>query len=232
MTKIEDNKCSICSEKVIGTYCSNCGQKKGGKPTNIFQLLLDFVEQVISIQKSDFATMLQVVKRPRFIIDNYHNGNIGYYSSPGKVMLFAILILIIHMTFVSNLILGVDFSAEGLNLEYTFLFLFILFFSIVSQIVFIRRGMKISKHIIASTYITSTFITFFTLFYWGVLATVGEDVIYTFLSFILSIVTWLSIVFTVKRTFIHFFLNTLFLLILFIGLILVVSNGFTINTIN
>ena len=74
-------------------------KKKGGKPTNIFQLLLDFVEQVISIQKSDFATMLRVVKRPRFIIENYYNGNMGFYSSPGKVMLFAILILIIHMTF-------------------------------------------------------------------------------------------------------------------------------------
>lgn len=205
---------------------------KSGKPTNIFQLLIDFVEQVISIQKSDFATMLQVVKRPRFIIENYYNGNMGFYSSPGKVMLFAILILIIHMTFVSNLILGVDFSAESLNLEYTFLFLFILLFSLVSQIVFFRRGIKISRHIIASTYITSTFITFYTILYWRVLLTIGEDPVYTFLSFILSIVIWLTIVFTEKRTFIHFLINTIFLLVLFIGLILVLSNGFTIGTAN
>lgn len=228
----ENNKCSICSSEIEGAYCSNFGQKKVEKPTNIFQLLLDFVEQVVSIQKSDFATMLQVVKRPRFIIENYYHGNKGYYSSPGKVMLFAILILIVHMTFVSNLILGVDFSAESLNLEYTFLFLFILFFSIVSQIVFFRRGMKISKHIIASTYITSTFITFYTVLYWGVILTIGEDPVYTFLSFILSIVIWLSIVFTEKRSFLHFLLNTIFLLVLFIGLVLVLSNGFTFRTAN
>lgn len=232
MSNTENNKCSICSSEVERTYCSNCGQKKGGKPTNILQLLLDFVEQVISIQKSDFATMLQIVKRPRFIIENYYNGNIGYYSSPGKVMLFAILILIVHMTFVSDLILGVDFSAENLNLEYTFLFLFILGFTIVSQIVFFRRGLKISKHIIAATYIISTFITFFTLLYWLVLLIIGDDSVFMFISFILSIVIWLSIVFTEKKTFLHFLLNTIFLLILFIGLILVLSNGFTIGTAN
>ena len=226
------HKCTVCSSKVNGTYCSNCGQKYGDKPTNVLRLVLDFVEQVISIQKSDFATMLQVIKRPKFIIENYYNGNTGYYSSPGKVMLFAILILIVHMTFVSNLILGVDFSAEELNLEYTFLFLFILVFSVVSQLVFFRRGFLLSKHIIATTYIVSTFITFFILIYWIVLALFGEDSMFTFLSFILSIIIWLSIVFTHKRIFIHYFLNAFFVFGLFLLLVIVISNDFSIGTAN
>ncbi|MEJ6615941.1 MAG: hypothetical protein QNL61_03405 [Crocinitomicaceae bacterium] len=229
---MDDHKCTVCSSKITGIYCSNCGQKKGGKPTNLIRLFLDFVEQVISIQKSDLATMLQVIKRPRFIVENYHNGNTGYYSSPGKVMLFTILILIVHMTFISNLILGVDFSAGGLNLEYTFLFMFILIFFVVSQIVFSRRGVLMSKHIIATTYIVSTFITFYMVFYWIVLLTIGEDSIFTFTCFIMSIVMWLSIVFTNKRNFLNYFFNAVFVLGLFLILVIAVSNDFTLNSAN
>jgi len=229
---MSSHKCTVCSSDVSGIYCSSCGQKRGGKPTNLLRLFLDFVEQVISIQKSDFATMINIVKRPRFIVDNYYNGNTGYYSSPGKVMLFAILILIVHMTFISNLILGVDFSAGGLNLEYTFLFMFILIFIVVSQIVFFRRGFKLSKHIIATTYIVSTFITFFMMFYWIVLLTAGEDSIITFTGFIMSIVIWLSIVFTNKRKFLNYFFNAVFVLGLFLILVIVVSNDFTLNSAN
>ena len=229
---MDGHKCTVCSSKIKGIYCSNCGQKSGGKPTTIIRLFLDFVEQVISIQKSDFATMLQVIKRPRFMVENYYNGNTGYYSSPGKVMLFAILLLIVHMTFISNFILGVDFSAGGLNLEYTFLFMFILLFLVVSQIVFFRRGFLLSKHIIATTYIVSTFITFFLLFYWIVLLTVGEDSIITFMSFILSIVIWLSLVFTNKRNVLNYFLNALFVLGLFLILVIIISNDFSLNPAN
>lgn len=229
---MDDRKCTICSSNVNGKYCSNCGQKYGNKPTNALRLILDFLEQGISIQKSDFATMLNVIKRPRFIIDNYYTGNTGYYSSPGKVMLFAILILIVHMTFVSNLILGIDFSAEQLNLEYTFLFLFILLFTLVSQIVFVRKGLAISKHMIASTYVVSTFMTFFTLFYWIVLLIFGDDSIFTFLSFIMSIIIWLSIIFTKNRTFLYFLLNVFLVIGLFLIILLVLSNGFTISTPN
>ncbi len=229
---MDEHKCTVCSSKIKGTYCSNCGQKRGEKPTNILRLFLDFVEQVISIQKSDFATMLQVIKRPQFIVENYYNGNTGYYSSPGKVMLFTILILIIHMTFISNLILGVDFSAGGLNLEYTFLFMFIFIFLVVGQLVFFRRGFLLAKHIIATTYIVSTFITFFMLFYWIVLLTIGEDSVFTFTGFILSIVIWQSIVFTKKQNFLNYFLNALFVLGLFLILVIVISNDFSLNSAN
>ena len=229
---MDHRKCTICSSNVKGKYCSNCGQKFGDKPRNLLQLILDFLEQGISIQKSDFATMLNVIKRPRFIIDNYYMGNTGYYSSPGKVMLFAILVLIVHMTFVSKLILGVDFSAEQLNLEYTFLFLFILLFSVVSQIVFIRKGLALSKHIVASTYVVSTFMTFFTLLYWIVLLTIGTDSMFTFLAFILSIIIWLSIVFTRKRTFTYFIMNVFLVIGLFLIVVFLLSSGFTINTPN
>ncbi len=168
MGQIEQNlpHCTACQNTLENeqNYCSNCGQKIGKKKISVLSIFTDTFGNYLSFERSGLSTIYHIFTRPNFIVENYCNGNKGYYASPGKMIIFSVVLIALQITFVSKQILGTDFEITGLTREYSFFLLNFVLFVIVSQLTFIRHGFKLARHVVSVTYTMTAILIAFLLF--------------------------------------------------------------------
>ena len=221
MKKEEVQKiCSVCSTSIKEKYCQRCGQYLSEKPTTIFSLGYDFVYNGLSLEKSVLATMVKTITNPKMIVQNYFDGYRGYYSSPGKVLLYGIAVLALHISFVDRKVMGLTLEAQSISAPYLFWLSLFPLFLIISYLVFLRIEKRLSRHLISITYVASSLLIPLLIlsdliqFIVGELLGVWPFIIFTFLVFL-----WNSRTFSQKSRVFWILLNTLLQFILFIGIL-------------
>lgn len=211
--------CSICEIYIEENYCTKCGQEYTGKIASILLMITDFFSNFFSVEKSGFATILKILKNPKHVVNNYHLGYRNYYASPGKMLLYGIAIVAIHLTFVdANKVLGISLEGEGLNAQYLFWILLIPTLLFVSYLTFFRIEKRLSKHLVSIVYIaTSVFIVLIIL---NDLASLAFDIdTHGYGLFIMSmwVFIWNSRVFTKSDKKYMLVLNTLLQYLILLG---------------
>lgn len=224
---IQEKNCSICDIPIEENYCGRCGQEYTGKPTSILLLITDFFSNFLSLEKSGFATIFKILKNPKPIVENYCLGYRNYYASPGKVLLYGLAVVALHLSFIyynnhiidSNNILGISLNIENVNVNYFFWSFIFLFLLIPSYLTFAYKERNLSKHLISIVYIaTSIFIVLIILNDLYTILSQNKPTPLSFLAFILLVFYWNSRVFTKKRKFMFIVLNTIIQTIIFIGI--------------
>ncbi|MDT0293792.1 hypothetical protein ACFQ3R_10415 [Mesonia ostreae] len=119
----QKKNCSVGVIPITENYCSRCGQRFTNKPTSTLSLIVCFISNFFSLEKSGFATIFKILKNPKPIVENYYSGYRRYHASPGKVLLYGIGVIVIHVYFVYEEELGV--SKTG-NIQQQYLFWMVL----------------------------------------------------------------------------------------------------------
>ncbi len=147
MNKTENQalQCTACHKnlKAEQNYCVHCGQKIGKKRITLWSIIADTFSNYFSFERSGLATDYKVIRHTEFMVQNYYNGNKGYFASPGKLVIFSIILIALHLTFVNDKILEASFDIRGVNKEYAFFLFHFILFTIISQLTFIRLGFKL-----------------------------------------------------------------------------------------
>lgn len=211
--------CTACKQEVLSTYCGNCGQKAGRKPLSLWNIITDFFSNYFSFERSGLATIVLLLRNPRFVVHNYYMGNKGYFASPGKLLIFTILVFAFHTTFVNKRILGLHFEFGSVNTEYGYWLLFIPLFTLISQITFFRQGANLSRHFISSSYIATSFLAVLLILNDLTLLCFGDILsAYPFIFYILCVFFWNSWALSKKRKPAMYVFNAFIELCIFIAL--------------
>ncbi len=207
--------CSICKIPIEGNYCSCCGQTFSGKPTSVISLLVDFLSNFFSVEKSGFATIFKVLKSPKPIVENYYSGYKNYYASPGKIILYGIAIVALHINFVDDKLMGLSLNVENLNAQYLF---WLLLFS--SYMAFIRVERHLSKHLISLVYVATSLFIAITILNDLIIVILGDKLgLWTFIVFVSLVFFWNSRVFTTTKKYLYILLNTVIQIAIFAGIV-------------
>jgi len=164
--RMETNKtCTICQIEIINSYCGDCGQKINTKKTTILSIISDFVSNMLSLERSVFATLIKLIISPGKVIDNYMLGFRNYYQSPAKILFYALTYAAIHVTYIDSYILGGDMQSSTFSNQFLFSAVFIPFTILTSYLTFIRRKYGFTKHLVTMLYLTSCFFLVFMILY-------------------------------------------------------------------
>lgn len=217
-------QCSACGNKVTTPYCGKCGQKVGNKPISVWHIISDFFSNYLSLERSGLATMLLLIRKPRFVIDNYYLGNKGYYSSPGKLLIFSVVVFALHLALSSKTIFGLTIQVQSLNTEYAYWILLIPVLTIISQLVFVRQGFKPARHLITITYLATTF-SILVIVIEDLLQLINPDLVDAklFVIYLLLVFGWSSWALSKRRSFWMYLLNTLTYVVLFAAILLLID---------
>lgn len=221
--------CTACKNPLttIQIYCQQCGQKIGKKNITLYSIISDAFINFFSFERSGFATVYKIITTPKFIIQNYCQGNKGFFASPGRMILFLIVILALHLTFISDQILGITSNIQNLNKEYAFFFFNFILFVIVSQLAFINQGFKLARHIVSVIYISTTFLIVFLIFS-DLLLLFGIELTTWFLIFyIIFVLFWNSLALTKRKSVWWVLLNFFIQLVILIAIIYPITNNDT-----
>lgn len=201
--------CDICDVNLYGNYCHNCGQKISGKTLNWMDVFKEFIATSFSLEKAGLGTMYAILKSPKKVINSYWNGNRRYYTSPFKLMIYASLIIGLHVTYNENLIFGLAFTTDP---KVFFIFLFLFIFILSSYVQYIRRGYSFLQNLVANTYLFSVLAIVFILVFEMLHLWITSSAVIG-LSFLVGLICLLSIysaiVFSHKHGKINLFLNML-----------------------
>lgn len=209
-------------------YCSRCGQRLSESPTTTLSLISDFLSNFFSLEKSAFATIFKILQDPYPIVQNYYSGYRNYYASPGKILLYGIAVVALHLSFVNDTVMGLSLSVENFNASYLFWIVLCPVLLFCSYITFIRIEKGLAKHLISLIYIASSLFIAITILNDLIIVTLGDRLgIWAFIVFVFLVFLWNSRVFTTKKNSIYILLNTLIQIGIFmciVGVLILVSS--------
>ncbi|MBW6481783.1 MAG: DUF3667 domain-containing protein [Vicingaceae bacterium] len=221
---MQEINCSNCNTTINDAYCAHCGQKFVPKRVNIFTIFSDYVSQILSLEKSGFATFIKLITHPKKVIENYLNGYRNFYQSPGRLLFYFITVAGLHVLLVDKKLFGtaINVGSEFLSPQIILTALIIPFLSLVAYLAFIKQNnhKNFAEHLIAQTYLFSVF---------GMLFIILDDIISLFtleidyfsIEFLMpAILFWTALTFSKKRTWYFILLNFLLLLLVLVIFIL------------
>mgnify|MGYP000073656903 CR=1 FL=1 len=217
-------ECSICKNTLNGKYCSNCGQEFKGSPISFGSVIFDFISNVFSLERSVFAAMFRLVKKPKQIICNYWEGNRKYYPSPGKVFFYSLAIGALHISFVNKEILGATLDIEGFKSHFFFWLIFMPLFVFSSFLVYIKRKKSFVKNITSHLYLASTFFALITVLQ-DLVNYLSPDTIglEAFPVFFILIFIWNTMVFDSNKSIWIIALNAILQILIFISFLTLIG---------
>jgi len=155
-------KCSICATELHGNYCHQCGQKVTGRRVSFKAIFGDFFQEVFTLERSFFATLLHLVRYPKRVIENYWAGNRRYYLSPGKMLVYTVFVIGLQVAFFDkSQVLGIEVEMGDLEkhtknlVSPQLLVIMLLFplFSITSFLTYRKQRHSFAEHVIATSYL-------------------------------------------------------------------------------
>lgn len=227
----EQKLCSICGIEIAEEYCTRCGQRASGKIATTANLITDFLSNFFSLERSAFATILKLLTNPAPIVNNYYLGFKNYYASPGKLLLYSIAVIALHIAFVNPNVLGMVIKVQGVNTQYFFWIMHIPVVLMVSRLAFLNKKEGFSKHLISIIYISGSALIAFILINDLIILTVGDLFgNFSYVFFLLFTFLWNSRVFTDEGRKGRLILNTLLQLgvyIMVVGALIFTTNAFS-----
>lgn len=154
---MQSQTCTVCSSRLIGKYCHDCGQKFDARKPSIKTLLFDLVANLFSFEKSVAATSLKLLTNPASILLNYLNGWKGYYPSPGKMLLVALTIAGLYLAYAGSSLLGLQFSLSSMQTQVTFFIFFLPTLAGSSRLAYFKSQRDFTDFLIAAIYLCSAY---------------------------------------------------------------------------
>ena len=144
--------CTICGTELRGPFCHQCGQKRTGNRLRLGTVFQDFISNLLSLERSGFATLVHMLRQPVRVIHNYWAGNRGYYQSPSRIIVYAVLFIGLHIYWHDNLIFGLAFTDSPKGF---FLVVFLTLFTLSSMLAYPGKG-SLAEHIVSVIYLFGT----------------------------------------------------------------------------
>lgn len=85
-------QCKHCSTTHVGTFCTNCGQKKIEDRWTIKKLFSSATTAIFNVEKGYFYTIKNMITRPGGVVKDYLNGDTVKYTNPFRFALVGIAI--------------------------------------------------------------------------------------------------------------------------------------------
>lgn len=92
----EPTVCANCSHSFVGTYCPNCGQKRGSSVT-VLDLVSGFFREVMDLEGGFWPTAKGLTLSPGRTLQRYLSGARRSYMHPGRYLLASIVIATLVM---------------------------------------------------------------------------------------------------------------------------------------
>ena len=220
---MKDLSCTICSTAAEGSYCENCGQSINNPDTTFWGMIKDLFSSALDIDKSVILNVFSIPFNPNKMIVNYWNGNRKYYPSPFKVLIYALVLAGIHITYVNPTVMGINLNTKGINAEVGFWIIILPLLTITSYLTFIRRKMSFTKHLISLLYIAGSFFIILTLLDDLIFLSIGFDLGNNiFIAFLILVFLFNSFVFSLRKKTLNYILNAFLQLIIFASIIVLI----------
>lgn len=91
-------KCANCGAPVIGPYCAACGQERNTHRRSVWQLLHNFVEEIVSFDSRILRTAYALVARPGELSLAFQEGRPRPYVPALRLYLFVSLIFFLVLS--------------------------------------------------------------------------------------------------------------------------------------
>lgn len=183
-------------------------------------MLVDWVANVFSLERSVFATMIKLLLDPRKIVENYWLGNRGYQPSPGKIFFYGLACAALHITYVNSELLGLTLNLVGVQAQLFFWALFFPLLTVSSLLTFIRKKQPFTKHLISLTYIGSSFFIIVTILQDAMtIALENYLTANAFFLFLICVMLWNAITFSGPRKYLEITLYTVLQILVFAALV-------------
>ena len=92
MSKV--NRCKNCNAELMGTFCSECGQKNIDNFT-FSKLVTDFFDNIFSLDSRFLITLKLLIIRPGFLTNEYWSGKRIAYLPPFRLYLLSSILFFI-----------------------------------------------------------------------------------------------------------------------------------------
>lgn len=124
---------------------------------NLKEMISDVFVHIFNLESPLIRSVIALFKRPSFVIQNYLQGNKGYYFSPSKMLFYAMLEAGLFLSIMAGpkRLFGLYFDIEGIAPQLAFVLTLIPFVSFFSWITHFRSNKKILYHLLASIYVIS-----------------------------------------------------------------------------
>lgn len=161
MYRVQNHNCKTCEGQVeSGKYCPDCGLHNIGKQTTLWSFIREGFEQVVSLENGFFVGIKNSILHPKSIVIDYYNGYRNHSPTPGKMVLYTLLVL--GLTFLVFGNLGfLDISVSGQeNDEFNgvkiFMIILIPFIILSSKILFWNRHKGLVVHMVSTAFLFLT----------------------------------------------------------------------------
>lgn len=214
--------CSNCNTPIKDNFCEHCGQKFTSKSVSFITICSDYVTQILSLERSGLATLVQIILHPKKVIENYWNGYRNFYQSPGKLLFYFVTVAGLHIVFVNNTLFGliINTNTELLSPQLLLIIITIPLLSLVSFITYRKQKHNYAEHIIAQTYLFSAFGIVFIILD-DLLSLITPELDYSMgLILIPVILFWTSLILSKKRKWYFIILNFLLEILVLITILL------------
>ena len=92
--------CAVCGERMVGTYCHRCGQKKFNRhDLSVKEFLEHALHEVTHLDTKIVKTLKYLLLRPGFLTAEYLAGRADLYVKPLRLYLTVSLVSFIILTF-------------------------------------------------------------------------------------------------------------------------------------
>lgn len=154
------NYCSQCDKELKNKeYCNLCGVYNMGRKATFGSLLSDSFNQLFSIERGIFQTIITLLKNPRSVVRSYYEGYRIRYASPARILLF-VLITLGFIYYFRNVSGSINVQTEGVedqldaitSLKITLLLLTPYLF-LASLLTFMRKTSSGMLHLISILYL-------------------------------------------------------------------------------
>jgi len=215
MTTPANKTCTICNTETVGQYCQHCGQRNTGKKLKLLTVINDLMSNLFSLEKSGLATALILIRNPTDVIESYWNGYRKYHEPPSKLIVYAALVIGVHIIVNDNLIFGLSFSDSPQGF---FLVFFLVMLTISSYLTYLRRKRSFLEHTVANIYLLGLWTVIMIIFYEAVTYFTEIDVrFFSLIALITLMIIWTGRTFCKRKSWLVIVLSAVLQLVVFIA---------------
>jgi hypothetical protein len=100
--KTPDRPCLNCGDETVGLFCPRCGQRKVDVRVSLRRMLMEVMEDQLSVNSTLPRTLIAVFFRPGHLTREYVQGRIVRYIPPFRLYLVSSLVFFVVLPFIAD----------------------------------------------------------------------------------------------------------------------------------
>lgn len=104
--------CLSCGAKIVGPYCSSCGQKNDDMRRSLVRLFVDFIEDTFAFDSRMWRTLGLMAAAPGKVPTNYSHGRRSRYTPPVRLFLVVSFLFFLVLGLTHTMFVAVEVRAK------------------------------------------------------------------------------------------------------------------------